>query len=87
MIRYIYFEDFTLPPIGWEVTNKQLLEDYQSKVMKDIKDGNFELDYTDDDGVNTIRGRVSKEGLTEEELRIAYNNYSDSHGQKEVITN
>ena len=39
MIRYTYFEDYTLPPIGWEVTQKQLLEDYQPKVMKDIVDG------------------------------------------------
>jgi hypothetical protein len=39
MIRYTYFEDFTLPPIGWEVNQRQLLEDYQPKVMKDISDG------------------------------------------------
>lgn len=39
MIRYTYFEDFKLPPTNWEITQKQLLEDYQPKVMKDIMDG------------------------------------------------
>jgi len=42
MIRYTYFEDFTLPPTNWEVTQKQLLEDYQPKVLKDIKDGKIQ---------------------------------------------
>jgi len=39
MIRYTYFEDYTLPPIGWEVTQKKLMEDYHPKVFKDISDG------------------------------------------------
>ena len=39
MIRYTFFEDFTLPPINWEVTQKELLETYQPKVMKDITEG------------------------------------------------
>lgn len=39
MIRYTYFEDFTLPPEGWSVSQKKLIEDYFPKVMKDIKDG------------------------------------------------
>ena len=39
MIRYTYFEDFSIPPIGWEVTHDKLMEDYQPKVMKDISDG------------------------------------------------
>jgi hypothetical protein len=42
MIRYTYFEDFSLPPIGWEVTQKKLMEDYQPKVMKDIMDGKIQ---------------------------------------------
>jgi hypothetical protein len=42
MIRYTYFEDFSLPPIGWEVTQKQLMEDYQPKVMKDIMYGKIQ---------------------------------------------
>jgi hypothetical protein len=42
MIRYTYFEGFSLPPIGWEVTQKQLMEDYQPKVMKDIMDGKIQ---------------------------------------------
>lgn len=43
MIRYTYFEDYSLPEIGWEVTQKQLLEDYQPKVMKDIMDGKIKV--------------------------------------------
>ena len=39
MIRYTFFEDFSLPPINWEVTQKELLETYQPKVMKDITEG------------------------------------------------
>lgn len=39
MIRYTYFENFTLPDIGWSITNKQLLEAYQPKVQKDILSG------------------------------------------------
>ena len=42
MIRYTYFEDFKLPPTNWEITQKQLLEDYQPKVLKDIKDGKIQ---------------------------------------------
>lgn len=36
MIRYTYFEDFTIPPLGWSVERKKLLEDYFPKVQKDI---------------------------------------------------
>jgi hypothetical protein len=39
MIRYTYFEDFSLPPVGWEVTNERLLQDYHPKVLKDIAEG------------------------------------------------
>jgi hypothetical protein len=39
MIRYTYFEDFTLPDLGWQVTRRQLLLDYTPKVMKDLADG------------------------------------------------
>jgi len=39
MIRYTYFEDFTIPPLDWEVTYRRLLEDYQPKVFKDIQEG------------------------------------------------
>lgn len=39
MIRYTYFEDFSLPPVGWEVTQYRLLSDYHPKVMKDIMEG------------------------------------------------
>jgi hypothetical protein len=34
MIRFTYFEDYTLPDIGWQVTRKQLLMDYTSKIGK-----------------------------------------------------
>ena len=39
MVRYTYFPDFTLPPVGWKVTRKKLMEDYHPKVMKDIASG------------------------------------------------
>ena len=39
MIRYTYFEDYTLPEIGWEVTQKQLLEDCFPKMHQDVLNG------------------------------------------------
>lgn len=39
MIRYTYFEDYTLPEIGWSITRKQLYEDYLPKVQKDVLNG------------------------------------------------
>jgi hypothetical protein len=36
MVRYTYFEDYSLPKIGWEVTRKQLMEDYVSKMQQDF---------------------------------------------------
>jgi len=33
MIRFTYFEDFTIPEIGWMVTRKQLIDDYFSKIQ------------------------------------------------------
>jgi hypothetical protein len=36
MIRYTYFEDYTLPIIGWSVTRKQLYKDYLPKIQKDL---------------------------------------------------
>jgi hypothetical protein len=36
MIRYTYFEDYTLPEIGWQVTRKQLYENYIPKLQQDI---------------------------------------------------
>lgn len=42
MIRYTYFEDFSFPPFGWEVTQEQLLKDYHPKALKDIQDGKIQ---------------------------------------------
>lgn len=39
MIRYTYFEDYTIPPLGWSVERKKLLEDYHAKVVPDIISG------------------------------------------------
>jgi hypothetical protein len=39
MIRYTYFEDFTLPEVGWEITQEQLMKDYFPKLQKDITEG------------------------------------------------
>lgn len=44
MIRYTYFEDYTLPPINWEIEHDDLLKDYHEKIFQDIKDGKFILD-------------------------------------------
>jgi hypothetical protein len=34
MIRYTYFENYTLPEIGWEVSRKQLMKDYLPKMQQ-----------------------------------------------------
>jgi len=39
MIRYTYFEDYSLPEIGWNITGKQLNKDYIPKVQKDVLNG------------------------------------------------
>jgi hypothetical protein len=39
MIRYTYFEDYTLPEIGWEVTRVKLMEDYLPKMQQDVLSG------------------------------------------------
>jgi len=39
MIRYTYFEDYTLPEIGWNTTRLKLLQDYMPKMQKDVLDG------------------------------------------------
>lgn len=39
MIRYTYFEDYTLPEIGWEVISRQLMEDYLPKMQQDVLSG------------------------------------------------
>lgn len=36
MIRYTYFEDYTLPEIGWEITWSQLMTDYMPKMQNDV---------------------------------------------------
>ncbi len=43
MVRYTFFDDFSIPPINWKVTRKELLEAYEPKVMKDIIDGKIIL--------------------------------------------
>jgi len=36
MIRYTYFEDYTLPEIGWQVSRKQLMKNYLPKIQQDF---------------------------------------------------
>jgi hypothetical protein len=36
IIRFTYFEDFTLPPDGWETTRLTLLKDYNSKIIPQL---------------------------------------------------
>lgn len=54
MIRYTYFEDFSIPPVGWEVTQEQLLKDYQPKVLKDIQEGKIKAGKHDTGAVDWI---------------------------------
>lgn len=41
---YVYSIESAEPrkEVNWEITQKQLLEDYQPKVMKDISDGKIQ---------------------------------------------
>ena len=34
MIRFTYFEDYSLPEVGWQVTRVKLMEDYLPKMHK-----------------------------------------------------
>lgn len=43
MIRYTYFEDYTLPEIGWKITRLKLIEDYFSKAQGDILSGKLKI--------------------------------------------
>jgi hypothetical protein len=36
IIRYTYFEDYTLPEIGWQVSRKQLMKNYLPKMQQDF---------------------------------------------------
>ena len=36
IIRFTYFEDLTIPVIGWETTRLTLLKDYNSKITPQI---------------------------------------------------
>ena len=48
MIRYTYFEDYSLPEIGWKVTRKQLMKDYLPKMQQDVLNGNLKLNQMND---------------------------------------
>ena len=39
IIRYTYFEDYSLPHVGWNVTRKQLYKVYLPKIEKDLLSG------------------------------------------------
>ena len=39
MIRYTYFEDYSLPEVGWVITRIQLYNDYLPKLQKDLASG------------------------------------------------
>lgn len=43
MIRYTYFEDYSLPEIGWKVTWNQLMEDYTPKMVQGVLSGKLKL--------------------------------------------
>lgn len=44
MIRYTYFEDFTLPELNWSIERMQLLQDYNKKLLEDHKSGKLQSD-------------------------------------------
>jgi hypothetical protein len=48
LIRYTYFEDYTLPEIGWKVTRKQLMEDYLPKIQQDVLSGKFPFSWLEE---------------------------------------
>ena len=39
MIRYTYFEDYTLPETGWQVSREQLMKDYIPKMIEGVMSG------------------------------------------------
>ncbi len=39
IIRYTYFEDYSLPEIGWNISHEELIKDYIPKVQQDILSG------------------------------------------------
>ena len=41
IIRYTYFEDYTLPEIGWTITSEKLMEDYLPKMQNGVLKGNL----------------------------------------------
>lgn len=43
MIRYTYFENYELPPIGWSINREQLIKDYFPKLMKDVQEGKINV--------------------------------------------
>ena len=49
MVRYTYFEDFTLPPIGWTCSREDLLKDYHKKVSVQIIQDRLKI-YGEDPG-------------------------------------
>lgn len=44
IIRYTFFEDYSYPEIGWNITRNCLMEVYQPKVLKDILEGKIKKD-------------------------------------------
>lgn len=43
MIRYTYFENYTLPPLDWVVTKQKLHADYHNKVLPEILSGKIKV--------------------------------------------
>lgn len=48
MIRYTYFEDYTLPEIGWKVSRIQLMKDYLPKMQQDVLSGKLKPNQIND---------------------------------------
>lgn len=43
IIRYTYFEDYSLPEIGWQVERKKLMSDYVPKMQQDVLNGKIKI--------------------------------------------
>jgi hypothetical protein len=46
MIQYTYFEDGTMPHIGWQISRGKLMQDYLPKMQADVLSGKLKPSQT-----------------------------------------
>ena len=61
MLRYTYFEDYTIPPKDWTVTNTKFREDYWAKIHRAVSEGKVYKDV--EDGMLKIRECTKRKDL------------------------